>query len=102
MPPTIWPDDDLKALERKGITIRFTPEEYAHLEFMAALWNAGDSARGIRRPRRWKLSSVARRLIQAQLAAFAEQIGGWPGGDAEQQSFIKKAVAGIRNHARTK
>jgi hypothetical protein len=100
--PIQFPDDEELLPERITTSVRFRHEDYEHLEFLARLWNEGDRARGLRRRRKWKVSSVIDRLVRAQLKTTSEQMGGWPESKSEADDVIRRAVAAITKERREK
>jgi hypothetical protein len=79
--------------ERKGVTVRLSPEQHEELEFVADVWNAIDAALGHRRPRKWEITSVMRQLLANGLDVFWEQTGGGrPKTERERKAFIAAAV----------
>jgi hypothetical protein len=93
--PIQFPDDDELLPERIATSVRFRYEDYEHLVFLSRLWNEGDKARGVKRRRKWKASSVIDRLVRTQLKMVEEQMGGWPESKSEADDIIRRAVAAI-------
>ena len=89
-----YPDDECAGVELKAATIRVPKSLYQDIEFVAELWNAFDEARGIKRPSRWKPSSVMERLLMVGRDGVSEQIGGIP-TDSDRADFIKSTAAKV-------
>lgn len=97
-----YPGEEEEAEQPMGLTIRFRPEELEDLKLIARLWNSVDAARGVKRKRKWKATSVARyacRLLRDQIAREGED---WPRGAGQQDSWLVKKLAELERELKRK
>lgn len=94
-----YPLDDDADVELKATSVRVPMALYRDIEFIAELWNEFDKVRDVKRPSRWKPSSVMERLLQVGRDGFVAQLGGFPESDEERAEFIRRAKSKVADLA---
>lgn len=86
------PEPEEKSL-RVAFSVRVTPAEHEDIQLIADVWNATDKARGVKRSRKWKPSSVVARLITGGIDNFFDGVKlPRPTTEKERDAFIRRCV----------
>lgn len=78
------------------MTVRLRPEEHEDLVFIAELWNEYDRASGVKRRKKWKVSTVIDQFLSDRIASFWQRIGGRPEDAAERSELLRRGVELLR------